>query len=60
MLRNPTFCSFTSFLIVSLTPFINKPDSSRESTLTTKGKPDFSNIPKSLPKNPPDCHILYN
>ena len=24
--RNPPFCSFASFLIVLLTPFINKPD----------------------------------
>ena len=28
MLRNPSFCSFASFLIVLLIPFINKPDSS--------------------------------
>ena len=27
MLRNPPFCSFASFLILSLTHFINKPDS---------------------------------
>ena len=25
-----------------------------------KGNPVFSNGPKSLPKNPPDCPILYN
>ena len=29
-LRNPTFCSFTSFWTVSLTPFNNKPESSRD------------------------------
>ena len=28
--RNPPFCSFVSFLIVSLTDFINKSDSSRD------------------------------
>ena len=28
--RKPSFCSFASFLIVSLTPFINTPDSSRD------------------------------
>ena len=28
-MRNPLFCSFASFLIVSLTTFINKPDSSK-------------------------------
>ena len=33
MLRNPPFCSFASFLIVSLTPFINKPDSLRDLTI---------------------------
>ena len=27
ILRNPPFCSFASFLIISLTPFINKADS---------------------------------
>ena len=27
MLRNPSFSSFASFLTVSLTPIINKPDS---------------------------------
>ena len=31
-LRNPPFCLFASFLIVSLTPFINEPDSSRDLT----------------------------
>ena len=30
--RNPPFCSFASFSIVSLTPFINNPDSSRDLT----------------------------
>ena len=30
--RNPLFCSFASFLIVSLTLFINKPESSRDVT----------------------------
>ena len=30
MLRNTTFCSFSSILIVLLTPFINKPDSSKD------------------------------
>ena len=29
MLKNSPFCSFASFLIASLTPFIHKPDSSR-------------------------------
>ena len=28
--RTPPFCSFASFLIVLLTPFINKPDYSYE------------------------------
>ena len=32
MLRNPPFCSFASILIVSLTRFINKPDSARDLT----------------------------
>ena len=30
ILRIPPFCSSVSFLIVSLTPFINKPDSLRD------------------------------
>ena len=30
------------------------------STFPIKGKPVFSNGPKSLPKNPPDCPILCN
>ena len=30
ILRNTRFCPFTSFLIVSLTSFINKPDSLRD------------------------------
>ena len=30
MLRNPPFCSFTSFRTVSITPFNNKPESSRD------------------------------
>ena len=29
ILRNAHFCTFDSFFIVSLAPFINKPDSSR-------------------------------
>ena len=33
MLRNPPFCSFASFSIVSLNPFNNKPESSRDSTI---------------------------
>ena len=33
MLRNPSFCSSVSFLIVLLTSFINKPDSSRDLTI---------------------------
>ena len=33
MLRNPPFCSFTSFAIVSLTTGINKPNSSRDITI---------------------------
>ena len=32
--RNPPLCSFTSFLIFLLTPFINKPDSSRDLTIS--------------------------
>ena len=32
MLRNQRFCSFVSFLIVSLTPFIYKPPSWRDLT----------------------------
>ena len=31
--RNPRFCSFASFLIVSQTPYINNPDSSRDLTI---------------------------
>ena len=109
--RNPSFCSFASFLIVSMTPFINKPESSRDltifmissislleiikvvkpdpniflwigasvvdaaainlnniktllaydlSTFPIKGIPIFSNGPKTLPKNSPDCPILCN
>ena len=30
------------------------------STFPIKGKPAFSNGPKSAPKNPPDCPILCN
>ena len=30
------------------------------STFPIKGNPVFSNSPKSLPKNPPDCPILCN
>ena len=30
------------------------------STLPIKGKPVFSNGPRSLPKKSPDCLILYN
>ena len=30
------------------------------STFPIKGNPTFSNIPKSLPKNPLDCPILCN
>ena len=30
------------------------------STFPVKGNPIFSNGPKSLPKNPPDCPILCN
>ena len=30
------------------------------STCPIKGNPVFSNGPKSLPKNPPDCPILCN
>ena len=33
MLKNLTFCSFASFLIISLTPFTNKSDSSRDLTI---------------------------
>ena len=116
ILRNPPFCSFASFLIVSLTPFLNKPDSSRDltifmisfissfeiisivtceakyeerrpdpntflriaasaaanhnviktllvnglNTFFLKGKPIFSNGPKSLPRNSPDFPTLCN
>ena len=109
--RNLPCRSFASFLIASLTPFINNPDSSREliifmisvissleiinvvkpdpniflwiaasvaaaaavnpngiktllangcSTFFIKGKQVFSNGPRSLPRNPPDYHILCN
>ena len=101
MLRNLPPCSFASFLIVWLTPFINKPNSIRDltifmispissfkiiiiniikiiniinvctlwwcywmllandlSTFFIKGKPIFSNGPKSPPRNPPDCTVL--
>ena len=30
------------------------------STFLVKGNPDFTNSPKSLPKNPPDCLALCN
>ena len=30
------------------------------STFFSKDKPVFNNRPKSLPKNLPDCPILYN
>ena len=33
MLRNPLFCCLASFKIVSLTPFNNKPESSRDLTI---------------------------
>ena len=33
MPRNLHFCSFASFLIVSLTPFVNKPDYFRDLTI---------------------------
>ena len=33
MLIDPPFCSVASFSIVSLTPFINKPDYSRDLTI---------------------------
>ena len=33
ILRNPTFCSLASFLIVSLTPSDNSPESSRDLTI---------------------------
>ena len=33
ILRNPLFCSFASFLIFSVTSFINQPDSSRNSII---------------------------
>ena len=33
ILENPLFCPFASFLIVSLRPFINKPDYSRDLTI---------------------------
>ena len=29
------------------------------STFPIKGSPVFSNVPKSLPKNPPDCFLFY-
>ena len=32
ILRNPPFCAFASFLIVSLTPFNNNPESSKDLT----------------------------
>ena len=111
ILRNHPFCSVASFWIVSLTPFINKPESSGHltifmisyicsleiikvvnpdpniflwiaasvadsaavnpnsiktllvnglSTFYIKGNQDFSNGPKNLPKNPPDCTILWD
>ena len=46
--RNPPVCSFALFLIISLTPFINKPESSRDY---------FHDI---LSKNPFDYPILSN
>ena len=49
ILKNPPFCLFASFLIVSLTPYINNP-----------GNSEFSNGPRSLPKNSPDFPILCN
>ena len=45
-------------------PFISEPDSSRYLIIfipySNKGNAVFSNGPKSLPKNPPDCLILCN
>ena len=106
-----SFLFFCFIIIVSLTPFIHKPDSSRDliifmisyissleiinvvkadlktflwivpsiagaaavnpngfktllangfSTFPIKENPVFRNIPKSLPKNPPDCPIFCN
>ena len=40
-LKNPPFCSFASFLIVLLTPFINKPDFSRDLTVFIIFIPSF-------------------
>ena len=99
ILRNPSFCYFASFWIVSLTPLNNKPESSRDLTIlimsstlsfdiisvvvpeaavavnengikallanglitfSIKGNPVFSNLPRSLPRNPPGCIILDN
>ena len=33
MLKNPPFCSFASFSIVLMTPFINEPESSSNSSI---------------------------
>ena len=33
ILRNPPFCYFASFFIVSLTPYLSKPDSPRDSII---------------------------
>ena len=63
--RNSPFCSFTLFLIVSLTPTVNSNCIKTLlayglSTFPIKGNPVCRNVLKSLPKNPLHCPILCN
>ena len=50
MPRNPSFCSFATFSIVSLTPFINKPDYSTDLTLFIYSVSSFEIINVAVPK----------
>ena len=49
-LGNPIFCYFVSFLIVSITPFVNKPDSSRDIPIfMISFKSSFQNTTVAVP-----------
>ena len=49
-LGNTIFCYFISFLIVSITPFVNKPDSSRDIPIfMISFKSSFQNTTVAVP-----------
>ena len=50
--RNPPFCSFLSFLIVSLTPFTSNPDFSSYLTIFIKSSISSFEIINSLAPDP--------